>query len=114
MGTYTKNYNFYIPEGSELGLIVKLVLEPNFTITDQQLKNLDDKKIDKVNIVNNLTTTSDGTVLDGRQGKILDDKKFDKTGGTITKNVVVQEDLLVNGTVSTNAFILGGYTIVIE
>lgn len=43
MGTYTKNYNFYIPDGSEFGEIIKLVLQPNFTIADQQLANLKDK-----------------------------------------------------------------------
>lgn len=41
-------------------------------------------------------------------------KKFDKAGGTITDDVVMQKDLVVNGTISTNTLILGGYTIVIE
>lgn len=40
--------------------------------------------------------------------------KFDKAGGTITDDVVMQKDLVVNGTVSTNTLILGGYTIVIK
>ena len=82
-GKYTENYNFYIPDGSELGLIIKLVLEPNFTITDQQLKS-------------------------------LSDIKFNVAGGTITDDVVMQKDLVVNGTISTNALILNGWKITIK
>lgn len=41
-------------------------------------------------------------------------KKFDKAGGTITDDVVMQKDLVVNGTTSTNALILNGWKITIK
>ena len=41
-------------------------------------------------------------------------KKFDKAGGTITNDVTVQQDLIVNGTISTNSFILNGWKITIK
>lgn len=99
-GKYTENYNFYIPDGSELGLIIKLVLEPNFTIVDQQLKNLNNNKIDIEKIANNLITEEDGYVLGAGQGKILDDKKFDKVGGTIDGNVVVTGEFVGNNNIT--------------
>lgn len=40
--------------------------------------------------------------------------KFDKDGGTITDDVVMQKDLVVNGTVSTNSFVLNGWTVTIK
>lgn len=40
--------------------------------------------------------------------------KFDKAGGTITNDVVMQKDLVVNGTTSTNALILNGWKITIK
>ena len=42
------------------------------------------------------------------------DKKYDKTGGTISGNVVVQGNEIVNGSISCNSIILNGYTITIE
>lgn len=40
--------------------------------------------------------------------------KFDKSGGTITNDVTIQRDLIVNGTISTNSFILNGWTVNIK
>ena len=40
--------------------------------------------------------------------------KYDKTGGTISGNVVVTGNEVVNGSVSCNSIILNGYTITIE
>lgn len=42
------------------------------------------------------------------------DGKYDKTGGTISGNVVVQGNEIVNGSISCNSIILNGYTITIE
>ena len=42
------------------------------------------------------------------------DKKYDKTGGTISGNVVVTGNEIVNGSISCNSLILNGYTITIE
>ena len=42
------------------------------------------------------------------------DKKYDKTGGTISGNVVVTGNEIVNGSISCNSIILNGYTITIE
>ena len=50
----------------------------------------------------------------GDDAKDITDKKYDKTGGTISGNVVVQGNEIVNGSVSCNSLILNGYTITIE
>lgn len=42
-----------------------------YALDAHQGKVLDEKKIDKTSIVNNSTTTTTGTVLDGRMGKTL-------------------------------------------
>ena len=42
-----------------------------YALDAHQGKVLDEKKIDKTSIVNNATTTTTGTVLDGRMGKTL-------------------------------------------
>ena len=42
------------------------------------------------------------------------DTKYDKSGGTISGNVVVQGNEIVNGSISCNSLILNGYTITIE
>lgn len=45
-----------------------------YVLDARQGKALDDKKVNKESIVNNLLTTESGYVLDARQGKILDEK----------------------------------------
>ena len=52
----------------------------------------------KSNVVNDLTTTLDGYVLDARVAKTLDDKKLDKTGGTISGNLVLEKGFIVSNT----------------
>ena len=42
------------------------------------------------------------------------DGKYDKTGGTISGNVVVTGNEVINGSVSCNSIIINGYTITIE
>ena len=42
------------------------------------------------------------------------DGKYDKIGGTVSGNVVVTGNEIVNGSISCNSIILNGYTITIE
>lgn len=54
-------------------------------------------------VVNDLSTTANNTVLDGRQGKILEEKKFDKDN--ILKSVVIsQEGKVMDGKTSSEKF----------
>lgn len=46
--------------------------------------------------------------------KNLSSNKYDKSGGTISGNVVVTGNEIVNGSISCNSIILNGYTITIE
>ena len=64
------------------------------------------KKLDKGNVIEKYNTAE-------KIGNEVD-KKYDKTGGTISENVVVQGNEIVNGSVSCNSLILNGYTITIE
>lgn len=49
----------------------------------------------------------------GDDAKDITDKKYDKTGGTISGNVVIKENEVVNGSVSCKSIILNGYTVTI-
>ena len=53
--------------------------------------------INKINIVDNLTTDSSDKVLSAKQGKELEDKKFDKAGGTISGAVTINNTLTIGG-----------------
>ena len=64
------------------------------------------KKLDKGNVIEKYNTAEK---IGNEVGK-----KYDKTGGTISGNVVVQRNEIVNGSVSCNSLILNGYTITIE
>lgn len=64
------------------------------------------KKLDKGNVIEKYNTAE-------KIGNEID-KKFDKTGGTISGNVVVTENEVVNGSISCNSLILNGYTVTIE
>ena len=47
--------------------------------SQEAIDELASEKLDKTSIANNLTTTTEGSVLDARQGKALNDNKIDKT-----------------------------------
>lgn len=113
MGVLTKFLKLLKPEENDYYNAITEQAE-NWQKIDEWAEKVDENVVKKEKIVNNLTTVKEGYVLDGRQGKILDDKKFDKAGGTITDDVVMQKDLVVNGTTSTNALILNGWRITIE
>lgn len=113
MGVITKFLKLLKPEEHDYYNAITEQAE-NWQKIDDWAEKLDEDVVKKEKIANNLTTEEEGYVLDGRQGKILNDKKFDKAGGTITNDVTVQQDLIVNGTISTNSFILNGWTVTIE
>ena len=72
----------------------------------KKIENSNAEKLNKGNVAGKYDTAE----------KIGDevDKKYDKTGGTISGNVIVTGNEVVNGSVSCNSFILNGYTITIE
>lgn len=71
-------------------------------------KTLQDKigtignKVDKNYVVNNLTTTKQGFVLDGRQGKALQDQITSLNGSLISKLVLGQENTLTSSQILEN------------
>lgn len=72
----------------------------------KKIENSNAEKLNKGNVVEKYDTAE-------KIGNEVD-KKYDKTGGTISGNVVVQGNEIVNGSVSCNSLILNGYTITIE
>lgn len=62
-----------------------------------QGKALNDSKLAKSSVLNNLLTTSSGYALDARQGKVLNDKltewKSEHIGGTIVVNITPQNTM---------------------
>ena len=72
----------------------------------KKIENSNAEKLNKGNVVEKYDTAE-------KIGNEID-KKYDKTGGTISGNVVVTGNEVVNGSVSCNSIILNGYTITIE
>lgn len=113
MSIVTKFLKLVKPEVNDY-VNVEEHISKNYDRLDDWAAKVDKDVVKKANIANDLITVEEGSVLDARQGKKLNDEKFDKTGGNITGNVVIQQNLVVNTSISTNTFILGGYKIVIE
>lgn len=98
-----------------------IVISPNLNynvMTTDDVVTMIKAKINISDIVNNLTTTSDGKVLDARQGKALDESKQPKTldtsltiGGVTETNV---EDALggLNSAKADKQTTLAGYGII--
>ncbi len=72
----------------------------------KKIENSNAEKLNKGNVAGKYDTAE-------KMGDEVD-KKYDKTGGTISGNVVVQGNEIVNGSISCNSIILNGYTITIE
>ena len=72
----------------------------------KKIENSNAEKLNKGNVAEKYDTAE-------KIGNEID-KKYDKTGGTISGNVVVTGNEVVNGSVSCNSIILNGYTITIE
>lgn len=109
----TKFLSLFIPDIYAKGTVVSDVFEPNFEKIDQfaetidiAVKSQDKNKLDKNNVPEKYNTAE-------KIGNEID-KKYDKTGGTISGNVVVTGNEVVNGSVYCNSIILNGYTITIE
>lgn len=55
----------------------------------KKIKQNTDDKVDKADIVDNLTTADKSKVLSANMGKYLSDNKFDKTGGVINGSISI-------------------------
>lgn len=86
----------------------------------EELSNSNDEKLDKGAVSTDYDTAKkiEEKIKEakkaGDDAKDITDKKYDKTGGTISGNVVITGNEVVNGSVSCNSIILNGYTITIE
>lgn len=86
----------------------------------EELSNSNDEKLDKGAVSTDYDTAKkiEEKIKEakkaGDDAKDITDKKYDKTGGTISGNVVVTGNEVVNGSISCNSIILNGYTITIE
>lgn len=67
------------------------------------------KKMDKMTVVNNATTTAGGTLLDGRMGKILNDKILAVTNAITTNKAEVGSAYGVTGAYRRNGSIVTVY-----
>ena len=72
----------------------------------KKIENSNAEKLNKGNVVEKYDTAE-------KIGNEVD-KKYDKTGGTISGNVIVTGNEIVNGGISCNSIILNGYTVTIE
>lgn len=78
------------------------------------LKLLKPERNDYVDVEKHLSENYDKIDAKMEELSNSNDEKYDKTGGTISGNVVVTGNEVVNGSVSCNSLILNGYTVTIE
>lgn len=78
------------------------------------LKLLKPQPNEYINVTTQISDNYDKIDAEMEKLSKSNDGKYDKTGGTISGNVVVQGNEIVNGSVSCNSIILNGYTVTIE
>lgn len=78
------------------------------------LKLLKPQPNEYINVTTQISDNYDKIDAEMEKLSKSNDGKYDKTGGTISGNVVVTGNEVVNGSVSCNSIILNGYTITIE
>lgn len=78
------------------------------------LKLLKPQPNEYINVTTQISDNYDKIDAEMEKLSKSNDGKYDKTGGTISGNVVVTGNEVVNGSVSCNSFILNGYTVTIE
>ena len=78
------------------------------------LKLLKPQPNEYINVTTQISDNYDKIDAEMEKLSKSNDGKYDKTGGTISGNVVVQGNEIVNGSISCNSLILNGYTITIE
>ena len=122
MAILTKFLKLLKPEKNDY-VDVEKHLSENYDKIDakmEELSNSNDEKLDKGAVSADYDTAKkiEEKIKEakkaGDDAKDITDKKYDKTGGTISGNVVVTGNEVVNGSVSCNSIILNGYTITIE
>lgn len=122
MAILTKFLKLLKPERNDY-VDVEKHLSENYDKIDakmEELSNSNDKKLDKgaVSLEYDTAKKIEEKIKEakkaGDEAKDITDKKYDKTGGTISGNVVITGNEVVNGSVSCNSIILNGYTITIE
>lgn len=122
MAILTKFLKLLKPERNDY-VDVEKHLSENYDKIDakmEELSNSNDKKLDKgaVSLEYDTAKKIEEKIKEakkaGDDAKDITDKKYDKTGGTISGNVVITGNEVVNGSVSCNSIILNGYTITIE
>lgn len=122
MAILTKFLKLLKPERNDY-VDVEKHLSENYDKIDtkiEELSNSNDKKLDKgaVSLEYDTAKKIEEKIKEakkaGDEAKDITDKKYDKTGGTISGNVVVTGNEVVNGSISCNSIILNGYTITIE
>lgn len=78
------------------------------------LKLLKPQPNEYINVTTQISDNYDKIDAEMEKLSKSNDGKYDKTGGTISGNVVVTGNEVVNGSISCNSIILNGYTITIE
>nr|DAU93897.1 MAG TPA: hypothetical protein [Caudoviricetes sp.] len=122
MAILTKFLKLLKPEKNDY-VDVEKHLSENYDKIDakmEELSNSNDEKLDKGAVSADYDTAKkiEEKIKEakkaGDDAKDITDKKYDKTGGTISGNVVVTGNEVVNGSISCNSLILNGYTVTIE
>lgn len=78
------------------------------------LKLLKPQPNEYINVTTQISDNYDKIDAEMEKLSKSNDGKYDKTGGTISGNVIVTGNEIVNGGISCNSIILNGYTITIE
>ena len=78
------------------------------------LKLLKPQPNEYINVTTQISDNYDKIDAEMEKLSKSNDGKYGKIGGTVSGNVVVQGNEIVNGSISCNSIILNGYTITIE
>ena len=78
------------------------------------LKLLKPQPNEYINVTTQISDNYDKIDAEMEKLSKSNDGKYDKIGGTVSGNVVVTGNEIVNGSISCNSIILNGYTITIE
>lgn len=78
------------------------------------LKLLKPQPNEYINVTTQISDNYDKIDAEMEKLSKSNDGKYDKIGGTVSGDVVVTGNEIVNGSISCNSIILNGYTITIE
>jgi hypothetical protein len=84
------------------------------TPTAKTIQDIDDKKLDVADVVDDLTSTDTDKALSANQGKVLQDGKLNLSGGTMTGDLTIPDKIIHSGDTNTAIRFPSADTVTVE